>query len=327
MQAASNAFFRGAQRGANPELLDVALRPEAGLAALAFHAFEAGPGTFLEQSLRRFAGVAKVARDPHLVLRAPLQFAVADVVRRRQAAYAGGAIAGHAAAVAAVEDREEVRAVGQLAVELVELVVGHRVLARPVEVMGHEAFVLAIHFLADAVAGNLRAMAAVIEHPVLAILGAVEQPFEPLDNAPGGGPLVEDNADVVRGKAGFLEQRTHQEHVVDAAFEAVGGIGIIVDADEQRAAFWLFRFGRTHFRRLFRQHPGGTDASRARPRPVPACKPSARQTMFMVFGWRRYSPASWSSMPSTSNSASTCSKLADGSRSGAAKASSCGLNK
>ena len=136
--------------------------------------------------------------------------------------------------MATVENGEEVRALGQLAVQFIELVVYDGVRASPIEVIGHQALIHPIRLAVGTIGGHLRAVAAVIEHPVLAVTRAVEQPFHPLENARRSRTVVEDHPDVFRGEAAFLEDRTHEEHIVHAAFEPVRRVRVIVDPDEQR---------------------------------------------------------------------------------------------
>ena len=76
-----------------------------------------------------------------------------------------------------------------------------------------------------------------VRNALVARLHPVQQPVQALDDAGGGGALVQHHANVFGVKAAFLQYRAHQEHVVDAAFAPVGGIGVVVDADQQRAPY------------------------------------------------------------------------------------------
>ena len=184
---------------------------------------------------QRAVGGGERAFLPHLQRGVPLQRAVANVVRRGDAAHASAAFARHAASVAAVENGGEVAVVGQLAIEAEKLLVGDGARRRPVEIVGHQAFVQVIDFVAGAVGRYLRAVAGIEQHALVARLHAVEQPVQALKNADGGGALIQHHADVLGGKAAFLQHRAHQEHVVDAALQPVGRIRVVVDADQQRA--------------------------------------------------------------------------------------------
>src|SRR6185503_8680888 len=104
---------------------------------------------------------------------------------------------------------------------------------------------------------NLRAVTAIIEDSILLIFRAVEQPFETLDDHAGRGALIEHHADVVGVETRFLQQRAHEKYVVDAAFESIGWIRIIVDADQQGAASWFVDFSGADLDGLFRQYDCG----------------------------------------------------------------------
>ena len=93
-----------------------------------------------------------------------------------------------------------------------------------------------VDLLARAVGGNLGAVAGVEEHALVAVGDVVEEPVQALQDVGGGGAIVEDHADLLGLEAALLQHGAHQEHVVDAALEAVRRIRVRVDADEERAA-------------------------------------------------------------------------------------------
>lgn len=170
---------------------------------------------------------------PHGALRIPAQRAVPDVVGRTDPAHPRRSVARHAARVAAVEDRQELQLVGQLAVQVIELVVGDRVLDRPVEVVGDQRLVAAVDDVAQDVARHLGPVAAVVEHARVALAHAFEQPLEPLEHAGRRRAVVEHDADVLGREARLLQQLAHQVRVVDAPRQAHLRIGVLVDADQK----------------------------------------------------------------------------------------------
>ena len=141
-----------------------------------------------------------------------------------------------AAGVAAVEDHRQPRLIGQLGVEAVDLVVGDCVFRRPIEVPRHQHLDIAVGFEVLAVLRHLGPVAAVVEDQFVARLGVVHQPFQPLQDAVGGRAGVEAHPDGLGGEAAFLQHRAHCVDVVDAALQPVGGVGIVVDPDQQRLA-------------------------------------------------------------------------------------------
>jgi hypothetical protein len=181
----------------------------------------------------------KVPRHPHLLRRLPSQGTMPDVVRRRDPANARPGIARDAARVAAVEHRDEMAPIGKLRVELTELIVQDRMRRRPVEVIGHEALVDVVRLVLRIVSRNFRAMPGIEQHALVAVAHVIEQPVQPLHDPLRRRALVEHDADLVRLEAALLQYRTHQEHVVDAAFEPVRRIRVVVDPDQQRAAMGL----------------------------------------------------------------------------------------
>ena len=217
-----------------------------------------------------FAEVAAVAVDgidaaiPVAGIGVPAQHAVADVAGGRDAAHAAVA-AGHAAGVAAVEHDGEFGAVAvrvewQVAVELAEQFVSEvGAFVVPVEVMEDQGFIHAVGFAAAAVDRQLGTVAGVEQHTLVPGAGAFHQPFEALDEVGPGCPGVVQQSDVTGVVAAFLEHAADQIGVVDAAIEACTGVGVIVDADHQGAAFALAAAGqeRRHFQRPCRHHIPG----------------------------------------------------------------------
>ena len=180
-------------------------------------------------------GDLQFAWHPHLARGVPLQRAMADVVGRIEAAHARGAALGHATGMAAVQQHAEIHVVRQLHVALEQPVVGERGVLGPVEVVRHQRLVHAVHPVAQPVGGQLRAVAAVVQDALVAGTHSVQQPVHALTDAIGGGPFVQHHADVAGVEALFLQHGAHQEHVVDAAGQPLVRIGIVVDADQQRA--------------------------------------------------------------------------------------------
>src|SRR5206468_6320963 len=101
---------------------------------------------------------------PQAPLGVPLERAVANIVwwleTARQAA-----LTRQTARVTTIEDGDEPAAVGQLAVQVCEPVIGNRVRLRPVEVVGNQAFVEVVRLCVGRVGGNLRAVPGVEEQP------------------------------------------------------------------------------------------------------------------------------------------------------------------
>ena len=137
--------------------------------------------------------------------------------------------------MAAIEDGQEAGAVGQLAVVLLEVLVGEGVLGLPVEVHRHQGFVAALGLAVGAVAGQLRTVAGVEEHALIVGPHAIGQPVQALQQAGAGGARIGQHANVIGLEAAFLQQRAHQIDVVDAAVQAHVGLWIFVDAHQQRA--------------------------------------------------------------------------------------------
>lgn len=177
----------------------------------------------------------RCAGDPDFLLGVPLHSAVTDVVGRVEAADARGAIAVHAPGVAAVENEGEVDAIGELRVEAVDHLVGDAGFVGPVEVVGDESFFVAFDGHVGIVFGGAGAVAAEVEDELIAGAGVFEEPFDAGEDVGCGGAFVEEDADVVGWESAFLEDGADEEDVVDAAFKTVGGIGVVIDADEEGA--------------------------------------------------------------------------------------------
>src|SRR6476661_2596531 len=78
-------------------------------------------------------------------------------------------------------------------------------------------------------------MATVIKDAFLAVGRAIKQPVDSLANRSSRGAFVKHDSDIFSVKPDFLQNTAHEKDVVHAAFQPRRGIGIIVDADEQRA--------------------------------------------------------------------------------------------
>jgi len=77
-------------------------------------------------------------------------------------------------------------------------------------------------------------MAGIEEEALLMVLGPFEKPFDPILDVGGSRPIVQEDADVIGLKPELLEDGADEVDVVDAAFESIGWIGVIVDANQER---------------------------------------------------------------------------------------------
>jgi len=139
----------------------------------------------------------------------------------------------HAARVTTIEHRNELRLVWQLPVQVGEPFVGNRMIHSPVEVEGDEAFVGVVDLLSSVVVGNLGAMAGIEEEALLMVLGPFEKPFDrSLMLAVVARSFRRRGCH--RPQPELLEDGADEVDVVDAAFESIGWIGVIVDANQER---------------------------------------------------------------------------------------------
>jgi len=96
-----------------------------------------------------------------------------DIVRWGEAPDSRATFPCHPPGIAAVKDGNEPGLIGELAIEVKELVVRDRVLDTPVEVVGDEALILAVNALRLIVGWDLGAMTAIEEHPLVSSLSVL----------------------------------------------------------------------------------------------------------------------------------------------------------
>ena len=133
--------------------------------------------------------------------------------------------------------RSQQRVIGELTVEIEDLIVRDGFFRRPVEIPRNQAFGIVVGFVIIAVFRNARPVPAVVEDKLVTGLGIIEQPFQAGENAFGGGPPIQACANGLRRNTAVLQDGAHGENVIDAAFKPLRRIRVVVDSNEQGLLF------------------------------------------------------------------------------------------